>query len=280
MKKRPIVFSLIKDQSIFMTAIMALLTFLSVLALGIALSIGTGVIRWNNQWDLFATVQVMKSDNNQEIQKIIKDNKDKISTVNEISAAQMKDLMRPWLSGNGTVLENYLPKMYELEFNNKNDLENVGKEISKHARFLTHAEALKHSTSAGWKMILISTFVLFLTLGAIAICISYIARNIALLHRRELEILNQIGARDSFVAKQMQIIIFKICSVASTTGFLIAAPILLLILSTAHSARVGLMAMIGINGFGWFLLLLLPICIVIFSIWITKRATITILRNN
>lgn len=280
MKKRPIVFSLIKDQSIFMTAIMALLTFLSVLALGIALSIGTGVIRWNNQWDLFATVQVMKSDNNQEIQKIIKDNKDKISTVNEISAAQMKDLMRPWLSGNGTVLENYLPKMYELEFNNKNDLENVGKEISKHARFLTHAEALKHSTSAGWKMILISTFVLFLTLGAIAICISYIARNIALLHRRELEILNQIGARDSFVAKQMQIIIFKICSVASATGFLIAAPILLLILSTAHSARVGLMAMIGINGFGWFLLLLLPICIVIFSIWITKRATITILRNN
>lgn len=280
MTKRPIVFSLIKDQSIFMTAIMALLTFLSVIALGIALSIGTGVIRWNTQWDLFATVQVMKSDNNQAVQKIIKDNKEKISSVNEISADQMKDLMRPWLSGGGTVLENYLPKMYELEFKDKKDLKNVGEQISKHARFLTHADALKHSTSAGWKMILISSFVLILTLGAIAICISYIARNIALLHRRELEILNQIGARDSFIAKQMQIIIFKICSVAASAGFLVAVPVLLLILSAAHSARVGLMAMLGINGFGWLLLFLLPICIIVFSIWITKRTTINILKNS
>ena len=280
MTKRPIVFSLIKDQSIFMTAIMALLTFLSVIALGIALSIGTGVIRWNAQWDLFATVQVMKSDNNQAVQKIIKDNKEKISSVNEISANQMKDLMRPWLSGGGTALENYLPKMYELEFKDNKDLEKIGEQISKHARFLTHADALKHSTSAGWKMILISSFVLILTLGAIAICISYIARNIALLHRRELEILNQIGARDSFIAKQMQIIIFKICSVAASAGFLVAAPVLLLILSAAHSARVGLMAMLGINGFGWLLLFLLPICIIVFSIWITKRTTINILKNS
>ena len=280
MTKRPIVFSLIKDQSIFMTAIMALLTFLSVIALGIALSIGTGVIRWNAQWDLFATVQVMKSDNNQAVQKIIKDNKEKISSVNEISANQMKDLMRPWLSGGGTALENYLPKMYELEFKDKKNLKNIGEQISKHARFLTHADALKHSTSAGWKMILISSFVLILTLGAIAICISYIARNIALLHRRELEILNQIGARDSFITRQMQIIIFKVCSVAASAGFLVAVPVLLLILSAAHSARVGLMAMLGINGFGWLLLFLLPICIIIFSIWITKRTTINILKNS
>lgn len=280
MTKRPIVFSLIKDQSIFMTAIMALLTFLSVIALGIALSIGTGVIRWNAQWDLFATVQVMKSDNNQAVQKIIKDNKEKISSVNEISADQMKDLMRPWLSGGGTALENYLPKMYELEFKDKKDLKNVGEQISKHARFLTHADALKHSTSAGWKMIFISSFVLILTLGAIAICISYIARNIALLHRRELEILNQIGARDSFITRQMQIIIFKVCSIAASAGFLVAAPVLLLILSTAHSARVGLMAMLSISGFGWLLLFLLPICIIVFSIWITKRTTINILKNS
>ncbi len=280
MTKRPIVFSLIKDQSIFMTAIMALLTFLSVIALGIALSIGTGVIRWNAQWDLFATVQVMKSDNNQAVQKIIKDNKEKISSVNEISANQMKDLMRPWLSGGGTALKNYLPKMYELEFKDKKNLKNIGEQISKHARFLTHADALKHSTSAGWKMILISSFVLILTLGAIAICISYIARNIALLHRRELEILNQIGARDSFITRQMQIIIFKVCSIAASAGFLVAVPVLLLILSAAHSARVGLMAMLGINGFGWLLLFLLPICIIVFSIWITKRTTINILKNS
>lgn len=237
-------------------------------------------MRWNSQWDLFATVQIMNSDNNQNVKKIIDENKDKIIETNEISTEQMKDLMRPWLSGGSEALEKYLPKMYELKFKSTSDLETVREQISKHARFLTHAEALKSSTSAGWKMIFISTFVLILTLGAIGICISYIARNTALLHKRELEILNQIGASDNFVAHQMQIIIAKISIIASASGFLVAAPILLLILSTAHSARVGLMAMLNISGTGWLLLLLLPIAIIIFAIWITKKTTLNILKDN
>ena len=191
----------------------------------------------------------------------------------------MKDLLGPWISSGGA-LENYLPTMYELQFNTIGDLESVEKQVSEFARFLTHSKALKSSTSAGWKMIFISTFVLILTLGAIGICISYIARNTALLHKRELEILNQIGASDNFVAHQMQIIIAKISIIASASGFLVAAPILLLILSTAHSARVGLMAMLNISGTGWLLLLLLPIAIIIFAIWITKKTTLNILKDN
>ena len=170
--------------------------------------------------------------------------------------------------------------MYELQFNSTDDLESVQSQIGDRARFLTHAAALKSSTSAGWKMILISSFVLLLTLGAIGICISYIAQNTALLHRRELEILNQIGATDSYVAHQMQIIITKICIMAGAAGFAVAAPVLLLILGTAHSARVGLMAMLGISGWGWLALLMLPVVIIIFAIWITRRTTIKILKND
>lgn len=280
MTKKPIVFSLVQEQSIFMTAIMSLLTFLAVLAFGIALAIGTGVLRWNSQWDLIATVQVMDSKNSEAVQKIINENKEKIAIVNEITTDQMRDLLSPWMSSGGNALENYLPKMYELQFNSTEDLESVKKEVSEYARFLTHAQALKSSTSAGWKMILISSFVLLLTLGAIGVCISYIAKNTALLHKRELEILNQIGATDSYVARQMQVIIAKICIMAGAAGFIVAAPVLLLILGAAHSARVGLMAMLSISGWGWIMLLLLPIAIIVFAIWITKRTTINILKNN
>ena len=280
MTKKPIVFSLVQEQSIFMTAIMSLLTFLAVLAFGIALAIGTGVLRWNSQWDLSATVQVMDSKNSEAVQKIINENKEKIAIVNEITTDQMRDLLSPWMSSGGSALENYLPKMYELQFNSTEDLESVKKEVSEYARFLTHAQALKSSTSAGWKMILISSFVLLLTLGAIGVCISYIAKNTALLHKRELEILNQIGATDSYVARQMQVIIAKICIMAGAAGFIVAAPVLLLILGAAHSARVGLMAMLSISGWGWIMLLLLPIAIIVFAIWITKRTTINILKNN
>ena len=279
MTKKPIVFSLVREQSIFMTAIMSLLTFLAVLALGIALAIGTGVVRWNTQWDLFATVQVMDKKNSDTVRKIIDAHADKITQVTEITTDQMRDLMRPWISGGGA-LENYLPQMYELEFKTPTDLDNVGQEISPHARFLTHAQALASPTSAGWRMIAISSFVLILVLGTIGVCISYIARNTALLHRRELEILNQIGARDTYVAHQMQVIIAKICAVAGATGFIVAAPVLLLILGAAHSARVGLMAMLDIAGGGWVTLALMPIAITIFAIWITRRTTIKILKNN
>lgn len=277
--KRPIVFSLIKEQSMFMTAIMALLSFLAILALGVALSIGTGVIKWNNQWELFATVQVTNQKNTDDVQKIISKNSKQIESVNEITTQQMQDLMAPWVSGSGTI-KKYLPKMWEIKFKTESDLESFSEQIDGKARFLTHASALKSSTSAGWKMILMSSFILMLMLGAIGFCISYIAQNTAMLHKRELEILNQIGASDSFVARQMQFIVAKISTIATAIGFVAAAPVLLIIISTAHSARVGLMATIGLNGGGWFMLFMLPVAIIIFSIWITRRTTINILKNS
>lgn len=276
--KKPVVFSLVHEQSVFMTIIMSLLTFLSVLALGICLSIGTGVMRWNNQWELFATVQITNHDKQDTIKQILATHADKIDTVTEISDAQMNELMSPWISDGG-VLQNYLPKMWELKFKNQSDMDTVGAEISKVAKFLTHATALKPSTDAGWYMIMMTALILMMTMSAIGICISYIARNTAMLHRRELEILNQIGASDNFVARQMQVIVGRICIIACGIGFICAAPILLLMLSAAHSTRVGLMAMMGLSGPGWLTLAALPIAIIIFAIWVTRRTTIKILNN-
>lgn len=278
--KKNTVFSLVHEQSVFMTAILALLSFLSIMALGIALSIGTGVMRWNNQWESFATVQVTDLKKADDVKKIIDKNADKIDTINEITTEQMQDLMAPWISSGGDILKNYLPKMWEIKFKSIQDMHNVGEQILPNARFLTHSDALSPSTSSGWKMIGISSFVLLMILGTIGMCISYIARNTALLHRRELEILNQVGASDTFVAKQMQIIVGKISLIAATIGFFIAAPVLLIVISVAHSARVGLLATLGLSGAGWLLLLLLPVLIVFFAIYITRRTTFNILKAN
>lgn len=279
MKKTQLVFSLVKDQSLFMTTIMSLLTFLAVLAFGISISIGNGARRWNAQWDLFATVQITSSEHEKSALKILGDNSDKFSSQTEISKSDMKKMLNPWISGN-VKLDNYLPKMFELKFKNKSDMPIFEQTISPHAKFLTHTNALHSSIHAGWQMILISLIVLLLTLGAIGICISYIAKNTATLHSRELEILNQIGAKTSFIAKQMQIIVARICIYAGTFGFIAAVPVILMILGTAHSARVGLMAMIGFGTFGWMSLILIPIAIIIFAIWMTKKTTLNILERK
>ena len=278
--KKPIVFSLVREQSLFMTAIMGLLTFLSVLTLGIALSIGTGVIRWNAQWNNIATIQVTDSKNVDATAKLIETNRDKIKSVRRISDEEMNNLMRPWISNGGNALKNYLPTMWEIEFKSAGDMESVQKSVDKNARFLTHASALKTSTSAGWKMIGISVLVLALALGAIGVSISYIARNTAMLHKRELEILTQIGASDGFVARQMQIIVAKITTQAAICGFAAAMPVLMLILWTARSTRVGLMAMLGLSGFGWWMLIALLMLIIAFAIFVTRRTTLKILKDS
>ena len=279
MKKRTVVFSLIQGQSTFMTAIMSVLTFLSILTLGIALMIGTGVLRMNAQWDLYATIQTTDSNDAPKIREILKNNQDIIQTSTEITNSQMMDLMSPWVSG-GSALQKYLPTMWEVKFKTRPDLKVFQTKITPYAKFLTHQNALRNPIRAGWYLIAISGLILMLALGSIAICISYIAHNTAMLHKRELEILNQIGASDSFVANQMQIIVARICTRATIYGFIMALPFLFLILGAAHTSRVGLMSMIALNTWDWILLILLPGFITAFATQITRHTTKKILKDS
>ena len=279
MKKTTLVFSLVREQSNFMTIVMAILTFLSVVAFGIALSIGGGVMRWNNQWEKFATIQVTNLDNTKTIKKIFETHADKIESVTEVSKSEMEQRMKPWISS-GAKLNSYLPQMFEIKLKNASDMDFIRQEISPRARFLTHISAVKNSMNAGLKLVGITSFVLIIILVSIGLCVSHISRNIAMLHRHELEILNQVGAPDKFIARQMQFIVGKISAVAAIIGFCVATPIILLILATAHSARVGLMSTISLNATDWLLLFILPIIIVVFSVYITKRTTLKILSNK
>lgn len=279
MKKTSLVFSLVREQSMFMTVVISILTFLSVLALGIALSIGTGVKQWNDQWNKYATVQITNTENTESIKKVFNNNSDKIESIREISASEMESLIRPWVSS-GAKLNNYLPQMFEVKIRNTDDIKILKEQIGSRAKFLTHSSALKTSMSAGWKLVFITGFILILMLISIGVCISYISRNIAMLHKHELEILNQVGATDNFITRQMQIIVAKISSVACLIGFVLAIPVMGLILSTAHSARVGLLATLSLSMGDKIMIILLPIIIVIFSVYITKKTTLKILSGK
>lgn len=276
MKKKNAIFSLVREQSLFMTVIVAILTFLAVVALGLVLSIGTGVVRWNNQWANFATIQTKT--NIDGIEKVLNANRDKIKNIKKLSDSEMNDLMRPWTSG-GNVLQNYIPTMWEVEFESKKSMDDVAKQIATTARFMPHTDAIRTPISTGWKLVIISSLILLIVLGAIGMCVLYTAQNIAMLHKREIEILNQIGATDSFISKQMQMIIAKITAKACAIGFACAAPIIMLILSIAHNARTGLMTMIGLSGMEWLFLLLLPMAIIALSTIITNRTTLKILAK-
>ena len=279
MKKSALVFSIVRDQSVFMTVVISVLTFLSVLAFGIALSIGTGVMGWNTNWEKYATVQISTPENTASIKKIFDENSDKIESVKEISKSEMERMMKSWISS-GAKINNYLPQMFEIKLKNANDMQMMKEKISSKAKFLPHSAALQSSISAGWKLVSITIFVMLLMLVSIGVCVSCISRNIAMLHQHELEILNQVGATDNFIAKQMQIIVAKISAVACAIGFVVAVPVIWLIISVAHSAKIGLLATLSLSAVDIIALILLPLFIVIFSVYITKRTTLKILAND
>lgn len=279
MKKNTLIFSIVREQSVFMTVVISVLTFLTVLAFGIALSIGTGVMRWNTNWEKYATVQVMSSENVANVKKVFETNTDKIESVREISKPEMERMLQSWISS-GAKVTAYLPQMFEIKLKNAADIKTIKEKLSSSAKVLTHSAALKTAISAGWKLISITMLVMVLMLTAMGVCVSCISRNIAMLHKHELEILNQVGAPDDFVARQMQIIVAKISSVACLIGFVAAMPIIGLILATAHSAHVGLLATLSLSAGNIVALCALPVFIVLFSVYITKKTTLKILAGK
>ena len=275
MKKRPAVFSIVHDQSVFLTIILALLTFLSVLCLGITLSIGTAVKKWNAQWDTFATVQVLPNGDLTGVRTALSEFKNYTVSVRDIPESEVSNMLGQWLRDSDAMIQ-YLPKMIEVKMKSKRAVLDLGARVSNlnNVRYLTHSDGVRNITGAGIKIIGISLAVFAMILCAIAVCVSYIARNITVVHRRELEILNHMGAYDSFIANQMSKIMAKISMFASLIGFLAAVPVLLFIISMSRNVRFGLMALIGLDNAGWLILGLITIGMVVLSVYIARRTTL------
>jgi cell division protein FtsX len=122
-------------------------------------------------------------------------------------------------------------------------------------------------------------FVLGLVLGAIVLCISYVTKNITLIHKRELEILNQVGARDSFIARQLMVIIARLSLIGAGAGFIIAAPVLLIIIGMTRRLRVGMFTQMAIPGGGWIALCALAVGIIVLCVITTRKTVMKILRE-
>ena len=278
--KKPPVFSIVREQSIFLTVLMSVLSFLAVLCLGITISIGTAVSRMQGGWDRMASIQIMPGGDMSSVQKILESSTSRLTSINTVSDEEVSRMLRPWMGG-GNVLKNYVPKMIELKFKEKQDVSVVAGKIRDlpNVRFMTHADGMRNIINAGWKIMLIAIFVMALAGCAIAACVAYITRNITLVHKRELEIMNIIGARDKFIARQLQFAVAKISAIAAAAGFLVAAVFLVLINAMAHDSRVGLMANMNIGAMGWGVLVILSLSLVVLSVYIARKTTMKVLGS-
>jgi len=283
-KKSATIFSFANEQRSFTTLLVGLLSFLCVLSLGLVIALSTAVNRWNNTWSLMATAQIMPGANAaaniQSVERILQNNIVQIVSVTEISEMDAKNLLRPWLAS-GDALTQFIPRMFEITFQNTQSVRAIGDQIASidGALFIRHNDSMRGTTVIGWRMIGLGVLVLALVLGAVIISISYITRNITLIHKRELEILNQVGASDDFIARQLMTVIGHITIIASMSGFLAAVPVLLIISGIANTMKTGMFTQMAIPFIGWVLLITLVAGIVALSVWTAKKTVIRILNR-
>lgn len=259
-----------------MTVIVSLLTFIAMLCLGIAIAIGSGVGKWNRQWDLYATVQVYPGGDAPAVEKIIADAR--TESFRALDAAEISRLIKPWLD-NATVLGDYLPKMWEVKFKNPGALSDAKKEIAAldKVQFIRHSDGMKNSVNAAIRIAALAGLIMALMIGALALCVSFVVRNTTMIHARELEILNQIGASDRFVVRQLQLAIIKITALATAIGLVAGIAGMLAISAIASGARFGVMSGFGLSAAGVASLIALGIFIIVFSVWAAGRTTKKIL---
>ncbi len=285
---QPPIFFPVRDQSSFLSAMSALMVFLSTLCLAIVLALGTAVTQWDHQWDLKATIQVLPTFDNESkfdenlksVNALIKQNSGKIVKTTTLSNQEMMDLLKPWI-GRGVSIEQYLPKMIDVEFKRTNDLNTFSEKISdiQNVRFMTHQKWHKNMTVIGQRIIFVAILLLIFVFIATGLAVAYATKNSLMIHQREIEILDIVGAYDSFIANQFSRIVLWLVAIGAAIGFVISVPVIGGLLAVISQQKIGMMGMMRLNIYHWITLMFVPVTVTLFSVYITKRTVLDTLKK-
>jgi cell division transport system permease protein len=182
-----------------------------------------------------------------------------------------------WLGGSDA-LKNYIPQMIEVRAESKAALSKIAKEAAAAKLRWTSASAATPDRAVGIKIMLLSGLVFLMVLAALGACIIHSVKNIILIHKREIEILNQVGATPRYIAGQIQKAILGIAAKGCLMGWLVGAVMLMLINGLSRGTGVGLLAHMKLSGADWLATLALAVAIVILISVITRAKALSILR--
>jgi cell division protein FtsX len=131
--------------------------------------------------------------------------------------------------------------------------------------------------AVGIKIMLISGFIFLAILFALAMCVVHSVRNIITIHRREIGIMNQIGATPNYIARQIQMAMMALGAKACAAGTIAGWAMMILINGLSRSSHVGLLANMGMDGADWAATFAMSAALVVLIVCITRRTTLKII---
>jgi cell division transport system permease protein len=257
---------------------MGFLTFLAVSAGGVILSISNAVGRFNANLDRTGIIQVMRGMSADAAKKIINENKSHIASVKEVDKGESAKLLKNWLHS-ADALSSYIPEMFQIRAKTTAGLDIIAKRAEAEKLRFVYGRHASPDRGVGIRIMLIAGIIFAAVLGSLAVCIIHSVRNIIMLHKREIEILDQVGATPGYIARQIQTAMLGLSAGAGAAGLLAGGLLLLLANGLSGTARVGLLANMGLNPYDWLLLLILTTAMTATTAIITHRVTLKILAK-
>ncbi|PCJ00203.1 MAG: permease [Alphaproteobacteria bacterium] len=281
------------EDSRFLVLLIALMSFLSVLACSGTFALNDMAARWSSGLENKVTIEIAVETKDghllsnktvrKETKKLAKGlkNNPMIKSLAVLSNAEIQELISPWIGDSLTLNDIPLPGLIAIELRNTNQkslntLKSDMLKLSKYARLETHHEWLGDLINFTRTLKNLSLFITLIIASVTIIAITAGIRTRLAIHQKEVCLLHAMGATDHYIARQFQrhamILSLKGGLVGTVFGLVTTAIIIFL---SSHSGTT-LIPTIKISSAGLALLCLIPI---IASTIATITSRFTVLRN-
>ena len=215
----------------FLAFLLALMTFLCVLAAGMSVSLNRMADLWTSGLADTLMVEIPASQNTEanlsQLRKILEKNTD-VKSVNVMDEDDIDKLVSPWL-GKGTIEIADLPvpgliniELYERD---KDDIRKIAgdiKNIASEAKLDAHDEWLLDLAKLSRALQVASTAFVIIIAIVTALTVSGAVKSRMAIHHMELELLHVMGASDRYITRQFQKYIFMLAGKGILIGLVLA----------------------------------------------------------
>jgi len=278
----------------FLILLIALMTFLAVMALAASFALSAMTQRWSSGLENKLTIEVPVESSVGNGISIAHDDVKGMSI--DIAAAlrgipavksaeilkekEIEDLISPWLGDDVVLKDIPLPGLISVELHSTTPetlkfIEKRVKDIAPAARLDTHESWLADLLRFTGAMQFAAALITFIIGATTVIAVAGAIRGRMAVHREEVELLHLMGARDSYITRQFQRHAFMLTLQGSLIGTAIGAMVMVLISLISGETAAALIPDFKLSTFHIFMLILLPGFACVIS---TITARFTVLR--
>lgn len=271
----------------FLVMLIALMTYLSLLAAAGSLALGDMANKWVTGLETSMTIEIPYRDTAN------KQAKDLLSTLQQsklvksariLEQKDMADILSPWLGNQTNILGDLpLPVLLSVELNARTEttttsLTNIAHRVAPDAIIDAHEDWLNDLLKLTNGLRLTAIIIFGLILAVTAMVIGGAVRSRMAIHQRELELLHIMGASDKYISSQFIKYIASQSFKGMAFGILAGAVTLLGFVILANKSP-GTVPAINLQGTDWISFIIVPLLLLIIGILSARHTVIRVLND-